>query len=132
MRLVLKNRYALFLLLFFFLLSTDINADSPMQNSSDKFHMVVTKSVGDLPSDFLDATPWPRIFCGGNAQQNKDGILLTGIQATPTAYDDWRPSPTMRLKSLEKDSGPNRFGRLNVEGLFDNQKKKRVYYEKTN
>ena len=123
----------LFLLLCFFI-QANANADSPFQSGSDKIRTIVTKPIAGLPSDFLDASQWPRIPCVPQAQQNKDRLVHTGIQAMPTAFDDWRPSPTMRLGSLAKDSNPNRIGKLkdlnlnrigklNVEGLFDDLKK---------
>ena len=110
-----------FLLLFCVFIP--INAGLTPADSSDKIRTVVTKPIADLPSDFLDATEWPRIPCVPQAQQNKDRLVHTGIQAMPTAFDDWRPSPTMRLGRLADDSNPNRIGKLNVEGLFDDLKK---------
>jgi hypothetical protein len=112
----------LFLLLCFFI-PVNINADSPAQSSSDKIRTIVTKPFTDLPSDFFDATQWPRIPCAPQFGQNTSRLVYTGIQAMPTAFDDWRASPTMRLGSLAEDSNPNRIGKLNVEGLFDEIKK---------
>ncbi len=100
-----------------------INADSPPAGSSDKIRKIVTKPIKDLPSDFLDATEWPRIPCAPQAGQNTNRLVYTGIEAMPTAFDDWRASPTMRLVSLAKDSNPNRIGKLKIEGLFDDPKK---------
>ncbi len=116
-----KSVCMLFLLLSVFI-TVNANADSPFKISSDKISTIVTKPIADLPSDFLDATQWPRFPCASQAQQNKSRLVYTGIQAMPTAFDDWRPSPTMRLGSLAKDSNPNRIGKLNVEGLFDDIK----------
>jgi len=111
----------LFLLLCFFIpfIPVNVNADSPAQNGSDKIRTIVTKPFTDLPSDFFDATQWPRIPCAPQFGQNTSRLVYTGIQAMPTAFDDWRASPTMRIGSLAEDSNPNRIGKLNVEGLFD-------------
>ena len=112
----------LFLLLCFFI-QANVNADSPFQSGSDKIRTIVTKPIIDLPSDFFDATEWPSIPCAPQTGQNTSRLVYTGIEAMPTAFDDWRASPTMRLGSLAEDSNPNRIGKLNVEGLFDGIKK---------
>ncbi|MDM8540649.1 hypothetical protein QUF90_06135 [Desulfococcaceae bacterium HSG9] len=117
-----------FLLLFCVFIP--INAGLTPADSSDKIRTVVTKSIAELPSDFLDATEWPRIPCIPQAGQNKSRLVYTGIEAMPTAFDDWRASPTMRLGSLAKDSNPNRIGKLKIEGLFDDPKKSSKHLKK--
>ena len=119
----LQKSVCMLLLLLSVFVTVNVNADSPTKSSSDKIRTIVAKPIADLPSDFLDATEWPRIPCAPQTGQNTSRLVYTGIEAMPTAFDDWRASPTMRLESLAKDSNPNRIGKLNVEGLFDDPKK---------
>jgi len=119
----LQKSICMLLLLLGVFIMVNVNADSPSKSSSDKIRTIVTKPIEDLPSDFLDATEWPRIPCAPQAGQNTNRLVYTGIEAMPTAFDDWRASPTMRLGSLAKDSNPNRIGKLKIKGLFDDPKK---------
>ena len=130
MKIHLNKSCSMFFLLLCFFIPVNISADSPYRGSSDKIRTIVTKPIADLPSDFLDATQWPRITCAPQAGQKTSRLVYTGIEAMPTAFDDWRASPTMRLGSFAKDSNPNRIGKLNVEGLFDDPKKSSKHSEK--
>jgi len=119
----LQKSVCMLLLLSSVFIPVNVNADSPSKSSTVKIRTIVTKPIADLPSDFLDATQWPRTPCVPQAGQNTSRLVYTGIEAMPTAFDDWRASPTMRIGSLAKDSNLSRIGKLNVEGLFDNPKK---------
>lgn len=68
-----------------------------------------TGKDADLPTDFLDAVKWPDIPCAACEAEEPSRLVTTGIEAIPTAFDDWQPSPLIRLKSLEKDQNPDRF-----------------------
>ncbi len=52
-------------------------------------------------------------------------LVVHGRDGTPTAEDDWLASPPMMSGSMEDDDNPDRRGRIEGDGLFGGEKKKR-------
>ena len=104
-----------------------VYAESPHDINSSITRTLVPGStirsgIMNLPTDFLDPTKWPRIACVSEPGEEQSRLVSTGIDATPTAFDDWLAGPAMRLDSLDDDANPARKGKLNSMGLFDKKK----------
>ncbi len=53
----------------------------------------VSSDLVILPESLLDASRWMKTPCAARSGENASRFIIKGQDATPTAFDDWQPSP---------------------------------------